>query len=168
MSHELEKDAKNNENIPLHLLFKQMSEEAIDLRIVEKFFSEVERRLLKDSSPVFDIEPIKISLQTLKTLTEETPLTDVWQVEFNLKQEFQYWRNLLTERDDKIETYHFRRFCDSSEAPLDSLIFSSLTRFYRQRPHTPLSQSKFDLTVTRLFTKERGVTIRQSNFERTV
>jgi hypothetical protein len=166
MSHELETGLNPIENNELQIVFQQLSEEAINLRIVEKFFSEIERRLLKDSSPAFDIEPIKVSLQTLKLSNQETPLTDIWQIEFNLKQEFQYWRNLLIERDDQIETYHFRRFCDSSDEPLDSLIFSALTRFYRHRSHTPLSQSKFDLAVTRLFTKERGATIRQQTLER--
>jgi hypothetical protein len=160
MSHEFEKDPDLSQKTELAHLFKQMSEEAIDLRIVEKFFSEVERRLLKESSPMFDIEPIKSSLQTLRSFTPETPLTQVWQVEFNLKQEFQYWRSILIDRDDKIETYHFRRFCDSGTEPLDGVVFAALTRFYRNRSHTPLSQSKFDLTATRLFTKELGAAIR--------
>lgn len=166
MSHELNQDVKPNETVQIHQLFQRMSEEAIDLRVVEKFFSEIERRLLQHSSSMFEIDPIKNSLQQLKSFTEETPLAEVFQVEFNLKQEIQNWRNILSERDDKIETYHFRRFCDSGKEPLDAVVFSALARFYRRRPQTALSQSKFDLTITRLFTKERDVRQRKASLDR--
>ncbi len=166
MSDDLATTPKPAHSIQIVQLFQQLSETAIDLRIVEKFFSELERRMLQSSTLSFDIEPIKTYLHQLKSFSEETPSTEVTQVEFSLKHELQNWRSLLAKRDEKIETYHFRRFCDSGKEPLDNVVFSALTRFYRDTLQTPLSRSKFDLTVTRLFTKERNVTRRQANLNR--
>ncbi len=167
MSHAINSEIETDDVLQVDQLFKQLSEEAIDLRIVEKFFSEIEHRMLQLSASMFDIGPIKNTLQQLKAFTSETPLAEVWQAESNIKQEFQNWLNLLEKRDQKIETYHFRRFCDTSKESLDTVVFSALARFYRNLPHSPSNQSKFDLVITRLFTKERSKTFRQMSLERT-
>jgi hypothetical protein len=60
---------------------------------------------------------------------------------------------LIVERDQKIETYHFRRLCDSAPYPLEDEIFIALASFYRNLDLTPATQSKFDLSITRLFTR---------------
>ncbi len=166
MSHAMNDKPNTEDNLQIHQLFKQVSEEAIDLRVVEKFFSEIERRMLQISPSFFDIEPIKAHLQQLKSFSAETALTEVLQTEFQIKQEFETWRTRLEKRDRKIETYHFRRFCDSNKEPLDSVVFSALSRFYRALPHSTSVQSKFDLVITRLFTKERRVAQRETSLPR--
>jgi hypothetical protein len=133
-------------------LAKRAGAEAVQLRIVERFLSEVERRLLKQSPVVFDIERIRTALHILKTLNEEDDVDQCLEAEFRLDQEFHLWRTLITERDQKIETYHFRRLCDSGPDPLDDEIYVALASFYRDLDFTPASQSKFDLSITRLFT----------------
>lgn len=144
------------EPIQIQNLFKQVSEEAIDLRITEKFFAEVERRMLRTSTSVFNIEIIKTALHKLRNLPKDSSPMDFWQVDFQIKQEFQTWRNILQKRDSKIETYHLRRFCDTTQEPLDNVVYSALARFYRSLGYSASNQSKFDLVVTRLFASDRG------------
>jgi hypothetical protein len=134
-------------------LVKRAGEEAVQLRIVERFLSEIERRLLKSTPQVFDIERIRTALQILKTLSDEDDIDECLEAEFRLDQEFHLWRELIVERDQKIETYHFRRLCDSSPHPLEDEIFIALAGFYRGLDLTPATQSKFDLSITRLFTR---------------
>ena len=134
-------------------LVKSAGEKAVHLRIVERFLSEVERRLLKASPVVFDIERIRAALQILKTISDDDDIEECLEAEFRLEQEFHLWRGLIIERDKKIETYHFRRLCDSTPYPLDDEIFVALASFYRGLEFSPASQSKFDLAVTRLFSK---------------
>ena len=134
-------------------LVKRAGEEAVQLRVVERFLSEVERRLLKATPEIFDIQRIRTALQILKTMSEEDDIDECLEAEFRLDQEFQLWRELIIDRDQKIETYHFRRLCDSAPYPLDDEIFIALARFYRDLDLTPATQSKFDLAVTRLFTR---------------
>jgi len=136
-------------------LVKRAGQEAVQLRIVERFLSEVERRLLKTTPVIFDIERIKTALHILKTLTEADEIDECLEAEFRLDQEFHLWRTLILERDQKIEAYHFRRLCDSTSYPLDDQIFVALVWFYCGLDFTPASQSKFDLSVTRLFTRTR-------------
>ena len=134
-------------------LVKRASEDAVQLRIVERFLSEVERRLLKTMPSVFDIQRIRTALEILKTLSEEDDVDECLEAEFRLDQEFHLWKELIIERDQKIETYHFRRLCDSTPYPLEDGIFVALASFYRGMELTPATQSKFDLSVTRLFTR---------------
>ena len=137
-------------------LVKRAGESAVQLRIVERFLSEVERRLLKSSPVVFDIERVRAALQILKTVSEDDDIEECLEAEFRLEQEFHLWRDLIIERDKKIETYHFRRLCDSAPYPLEDGIFIALASFYRSLDFTPASQSKFDLAVTRLFSRVQG------------
>jgi len=139
--------------IEISQLVKRAGDEAVQLRIVERFLSEVERRLLKATPHVFDIERVRTALQILKSLTDEDDIDECLEAEFRLDQEFHLWRELIIARDQKIETYHFRRLCDSTPYPLDDEIFIALASFYRSLDFTPATQSKFDLSVTRLFTR---------------
>jgi hypothetical protein len=134
-------------------LVKRAGEEAVQLRIVERFLSEVERRLLKTSPVIFDIERVRTALQILKTINEEDDIEESLEAEFRLDQEFHLWRKLIADRDRNIETYHFRRFCDSTPQPFDDEIFIALASFYRSLDFSPAGQSKFDLAVTRLFSR---------------
>ena len=139
--------------IEISELVKRAGEEAVQLRIVERFLSEVERRLLKATPEIFDIQRIRTALHILKTLSEDDDVDEFLEAEFRLDQEFHLWRELIIARDQKIETYHFRRLCDSAPYPLEDEIFLALASFYRTLDLTSAVQSKFDLSVTRLFTR---------------
>jgi hypothetical protein len=134
-------------------LVKRAGDQAVQLRIVERFLSEIERRLLKTTPQIFDIERLKTALQILKTLSGDDDIDECLEAEFRLDEEFRNWSELIVDRDQKIETYHFRRLCDSTQQPLEDDIFIALAKFYRELDLTASSQSKFDLSITRLFTR---------------
>ena len=138
--------------VQFHALAHRASSDAVRYRIVERFLCEVDRWLLKLSPSVFDVARIKESIKTLKSATMDDDSTELLEAEFQLQREFQLWRQLIEEKDRSIETYNFRRFCDSSAEPLDSEIFVALATFYKQTTYSHTNQSKFDLVVTRLFT----------------
>lgn len=147
-------------------LVRRSGTEAVRLRVVERFLSEVERRMMKVSPVVFDVERVKTALQILKSIVPEDGEDVCLEAEFRLEQEFHLWRSLTVDRDSKIETYHFRRFCDAAREPLDDEVFIALALFYRGLPFTPASQSKFDLAVSRLFTGPRDGDRRAVKFKR--
>jgi hypothetical protein len=132
------------------------SNNAVQFRIVERFLCEVERWLLKPTVPLFDVTRIKESIQTLKTATHDCLPSLLSDAEFQLRQEVHLWERSIEEKDKGIETYNFRRFCDSSSESLESEIFVALASFYKNRPYSHSSQSKFDLVITRLFTDVDG------------
>lgn len=134
------------------LLAQKASADAVRYRIVERFLCEVDRWLLKLSPGIFDVARIKDSIQTLKTATMDDDSSIPLEAEFQLQREFQLWRQLIEVKDATIETYNFRRFCDSAAEALDDDIYIALAGFYREATYSATNQSKFDLVVTRLFT----------------
>lgn len=157
---------KIDEMVETHLLFAKATEKAMDLQVADNFLSAVERQFLQTSPTPFDLEPFKITVDKLKKLPQEISLEKFQQVERQINKELILWQNTLGERSKKLETYHLRRYCDSNLQMLDMMDFASLTRFYWSLPHSPSNQSKFDLFVTRLFTKEIGKQPREILLER--
>ncbi|MGH9818828.1 MAG: hypothetical protein ACRD43_01565, partial [Pyrinomonadaceae bacterium] len=133
-------------------LATKASNDAIQFRIVERFLCEVDRWLLKVAVPVFDVTLVKESIKALKSASNGDPTALGDKAETDLDEEFFRWEQLINERDQSIETYNFRRFCDSASEPLENEIFIALASFYRSQPYSHGGQSKFDLVVTRLYT----------------
>lgn len=146
--------------------FESLSDEAMSLRITEKFLIEIERSLLRDSAPAFDVSTIKEHLKFLNPKSENQDEARCEAAADALRSEFEHWRSLLVERDEAIETFHVRRFCDSARMSLNTKIFQSLTRFYRSVELTPNSQSKFDLMSTRAFASECRGRMRPAQYDR--
>lgn len=146
--------------------FESLSDEAMSLRITEKLLTEVERSLLRDTVPAFDVSAVKEHLKSLNPKSESPGESDRDVIEAALKEEYATWRSTLVARDEQIETFHVRRFCDSASVSLNPKIFQSLTRFYRSIPLTSNSLSKFDLMSTRAFASECRGRIRPAKFER--
>jgi hypothetical protein len=144
--------------------FERLSEEAMSLRIAEKFFSEVERSLLRTVSPGFDVGKVKELLRIVNPRTGYDG--DRSGAIEDLRFEFARWRESMSETDRGLETFHVRRFCDSSNISLNDTIYFSLARFYRSIPLTRDSQSKFDLMMTRAFAREMRGRLRNSHFDR--
>lgn len=144
--------------------FERLSDEAMSLRITDKFFTEVERWLLRRSAPAFDVSIIKESLRAINPKSGEP---DRKQIEQRLQKQFALWREALTKKDAAIEAFHIRRFCDAMQASLNETIFHAVSRFYRSIPLSANSQSKFDLVITRAFGGFELVgRIRASRFDR--
>jgi hypothetical protein len=134
-------------------IFERLSEEAMSLRIAEKFFSLVETSLLRDSKPAFNVSAVKEHLKNLNPRSGADDGKRQATIEA-LRDEFDRWRTHLAVTDDSIETFHLRRYCDASLATLNDKIFLSLARFYRSIELNRNTQSKFDLMMTRAFARE--------------
>ena len=146
-------------------IFESLSEEAMSLRISEKFFFAVESSLLRESKPAFDVNAVKTHLRTLNPRTESAS-EDREEAIAALNAEFGRWREHLLAIDTSIETFHIRRFCDSARGTLDDKVFHSLARLYRALPLSRDTQSKFDLMMTRAFARELRWKQRYSHFDR--
>ncbi len=131
---------------------RHLGEKALHLRIVEEFLTQLELHLLKSPSEQFNLDPVKQCLSELKTLSDDPTESDRRKrVEFQLAHELLLWQDHLAKRDERIEAYHIRRYCDGLRKPLDSEVYVALARFYREIPRSRHSLSKFDLAITRAY-----------------
>jgi hypothetical protein len=146
-------------------VFEGLSEEAMSLRITEKFLSLVETSLLRDARPAFPVSAIKDHLKNINPRSGTDDVARQASIQ-GLRAEFAKWREYLAETDASIETFHLRRYCDASLASMNDKIFLSLARFYRAVPLSRNSQSKFDLMMTRAFTRGMRGRNRLMSFDR--
>jgi hypothetical protein len=130
---------------------KYLGEKALHLRIVEEFLTQMELSLLKTTSDQFDFAPVRSAINELRGLADDESPDRRKRVEFQLAHELLRWQEHLAARDETIEAYHIRRYCDGLKKPLDNEIFLAMARFYRDIPRCKNSQSKFDLALTRAF-----------------
>lgn len=130
---------------------KHLGEKALHLRIVDEFLTQMELSLLKVPAEPFDFAAIRTALNDLRELADDENPDRRKRVEFQLAHELLRWQENLASRDEKIEAYHIRRYCDGLRKPLEGEVFVALARFYRDIPRSKNSQSKFDLALTRAF-----------------
>ena len=135
--------------------YEHIARHALHLRIVDEFLTQMELTLLKSSPVSFDIRSVKAGLNELRDASKVDPERQK-RIEFQISHELVQWRQHLAERDEKIEAYHIRRYCDGLKSPLDNEVFIALARFYRGMDYSRQSMSKFDLAMTRAFTSQLG------------
>ena len=133
---------------------RRATEEVSALKIVEHILSGVEREHMKISPKSYDDVPVSIALHDFLKITEEAQSPEHAQSEFKLMQETESWYSSLSYRDKHISVGDLRRYCENSKPPLSSQALVSLARFYRNSPFSESVRSKFDMVVTRLFSKE--------------
>jgi len=146
--------------------YLRFSDEALALRITEKFLSELARTTMRHAYEMFDVSGIKKLLGEVRSdgNSANSDLRKI--VEGQLRNELDRWRNVLVKRDSGVQAHEIRRFCDTVRGSLDSSIFFSLARFYRAMPLDTQSQSKFDLVITRAFEGSRKGRTRKTDFNR--
>ena len=146
--------------------YLRFSDEALALRITEKFLSELGRTTMRYTHEMFDVSAIRKLLGEIRADTNSANADSRKILEGRLSNEIDRWRNVLVKRDSGVQAYEIRRFCDSVRGSLDSNIFFALARFYRGMPLDTQSQSKFDLVITRAFEGSRKGRLRKSKFNR--
>lgn len=150
-SHLAHKDFSHVVPPPSVLLEAQrLRDQAVVLRIVEVFLTQVEMSLLIRAGAPLDYPSLKRQLDALRDGPPDGALAEL--VATNIAG----WRERLAERDRAIEAYHMRRFCDGLKVPLDKEILLAMARFYVEQPYSRNSLSKFDLVVTRAFSSKVG------------
>lgn len=135
---------------------KRAIEEVSGLQMVEHILSGVEREQNKAATKIYNDIAVKKALHDFLQISEDTKSPEHAHAEFQLMQETETWCSALSHRDKRISVAHLRRYCETTKPPLSSQALISLARFYRNLPYSEAVRSKFDLVVTRLFSKDIG------------
>ena len=141
-------------------------EEVAFLQMVEAAFAGVERDQMKMIPQSFDDLEVKKVLHTYQNAAQNVGSTEHSQAEFKLLQATEGWYSSLAHRDKRLMAAHLRRYCETSRPPLSAPALIALARFYRNSPYTEQVRSKFDLMMTRVFSKDSGDDKREVFFDR--
>ncbi len=128
--------------------------EVSGLQIVEHILSGVEREQMKILPKSYNDLEVKKALHSFLQILENSTSGDHAQSEFQLMQETESWYSSLSHRDKHISVAHLRRYCEETRPALSTQALTALARFYRNSPYSESVRSKFDLIVTRLFSKD--------------
>ncbi len=129
-------------------------DEVTGLQMVEHVLTGVEREQMKVSSAAYNDIKVKQALHNFLKVADDLKSPDHAKAEFNLMQETEDWYSSLSRRDRNVSVSHIRRYCETTKPALSSQALLALARFYRNSPYTESVRSKFDLIITRLFSKE--------------
>ena len=130
---------------------KRAVSEVSGLQMVEHVLTGVEREYMKIVPKTFDDLNAKKALHTF--LNSDASSKEHASAEFFLLQETEAWCTALGERDNNIPVSSLRLYCENSKPALSSQALVALARFYRNLPYTEQRRSKFDCTMTRLFSR---------------
>ncbi len=129
-------------------------DEVNGLEMTEHVFSGVEREIIKVSPAKFDNHQVKQALHEFLQIAEDVDSPNHAQLELDLMKETEEWFSTLLIRDQKFSVANLRFYCENSKPGLSSQALMSLARFYRNSPYSESVRSKFDLIITRLFSKD--------------
>lgn len=158
-SHEFKKEKfenQKNETAKPAFFRNRATNEVLALQMVENVLAGVEREVLNIAPKHYDELPVKKALHDFLQISANLHSPEHAQLEFQLMQETESWYSALTQRDKNLKVGHLRRFCENSRPALSAQALTALARFYRNAPYSEMVRSKFDLILTRLFSKEVG------------
>ena len=136
------------------------------LQTVEAAFAGIEREQLKIVPKIFDDLKVKKLLHLFLQNSDEAQSPEFVKAETELLRETQNWYASLAARDTRCLAAHLRRFYETTRPQLSASALAALARFYRNAPFSEAVRSKFDLTATRLFSKETDDNRRETLFTR--
>jgi hypothetical protein len=145
---------------------KRAIDEISSLQMVEHILSGIEREHLKVVPASYDDLEAKKALHRFLQVQSEPNTTEYAEAEFRLMHETESWSTALAERDARASVSSLRRFCENSRPVLSSQALMALGRFYRNASYSELSRSKFDLVMTRLFSRDGNDEKRRLLFSR--
>lgn len=150
------KSTKNKLRDEIEYYRKRAIEEVSFLQMVEHVFASVEREQMKIAPKPYDDLEVKKVLHTFLQVSGAAESPEHAQLEFRLLQETESWYSALSHRDKRISVTHLRRYCETTKPSLSAPALVALGRFYRNLPYSEPVRSKFDLVLTRLFSKDCG------------
>src|SRR5688500_12573943 len=132
---------------------KRAMDEVSSLQMVEHIVSAIEREHMKIVPAVYDDLEAKKALHRFLQVHSDPTTTDYAEAEFKLMHETESWSSALSLRDQKISVSNLRRYCENSRPVLSSQALLALGRFYRNATYSELSRAKFEVVMTRLFSR---------------
>ncbi len=145
---------------------KKAIDEVSSFQMVEHIISGIERDYLKRVPASYDDLEAQKALHKFLQVQGDPTTTEYAEAEFKLMHETESWSSALSDRDRKIAVSNLRRYCENSRPALSSQALMALGRFYRNAAFSELSRAKFDLVMTRLFSREIGDEKRRLLFAR--
>ena len=145
---------------------RKANEEVAFLQIVEAAFAGIERDQMKVLPQSFNDLEVKRALHTFIQTEPDAPDNAYKKSEFNLLRATEGWHSTLAARDRKMLPANLRRYCESSRPPLSAPALLALARFYRNSAYSGTVRSKYDLLMTRIFSKDAINNRREMFFER--
>jgi len=145
---------------------QRVMDRVTSLQMVDHIYSGVEREQMRAKPDPFDHIPVKKALHKFFEAYEELDSPETTSEETALIQQVEKWHSALLQRDAKISAKDLRIYCESANPALSSKAIMALVRFYRNSPFSEPVRSKFDLSVTRLFTKDSKNNLREMVFGR--
>lgn len=135
---------------------RRAMEEVTFLQMVEHVMSGVEREQLKSAPKAYNDISVSQALHSFLQIAKEGDKQKTAEAEFQLMQETQAWYFALTERDNLISVAALRRYCETTRPVLSTQAVAALARFYRNAPFSESVRGKFDMVITRLFSRDVG------------
>ena len=133
---------------------KRATDEVSSLQMVEHVISGIEREHLKMIPVPFNDLEVKKALHRFLQVSDNLESSEHAEAEFLLLQETEGWSSALEARDQDISVANIRRFCENSRPILSSQALMALARFYRNSPYSEPVRGKFDVVMTRLFSRD--------------
>lgn len=124
------------------------------LQHVQQIISGVQREQMRDMPITYDTVAVKQALHKFAEAYEKSDVSESSAAESVLHEEIGKWHAILLGVDRKISVAHLRKYCEVTNPPLSDEAVTSLARFYRNSPFNEDARSKFDLVITRLFSKK--------------
>ncbi|MGI8554959.1 MAG: hypothetical protein ACR2LT_01180 [Pyrinomonadaceae bacterium] len=144
---------------------RRAMEEVSSLKMVEHILSGVEREQIKIVPKQYDDIAVSKALHEFLQVSKNSNSPENAAAEFNLMQETESWYSALSYRDKNILPAQLRRFCETTRPFLSSQALAALARFYRNSPFSESVRSKFEMVITRLFSRETKNEEREMVFE---
>ncbi|MDQ6788285.1 MAG: hypothetical protein M3033_15885 [Acidobacteriota bacterium] len=133
---------------------KRATDEVLCLQMVEHVFAGVARQQEKTVPKAYDDLKVKKDLHNFLQVSADPQSPEHAEADFLLRQETENWYAALSHNDRQISVSHLRHYCETAKPILSSQALISLARFYRNSPYSEAVRAKFDLVVTRLFSRE--------------
>ena len=148
----------------------QMKKSAVDevnaLQTIDHVLSGVEREQQKVVSEPKDGLHVKQALHDLLQALEAVDAGAIAAAEETFVGETQKWRSELMSKDLRLLPADLRRHCESTRPALSGRALTELLLFYHSLPFSPLIREKYEIVVTRLYSRETGPGRRKALFGR--
>jgi len=153
LDHPTNADATTAANSERESYKKRAVSEVSGLQMVEHVLTGVEREYMKVVPKTYDDLNAKKALHAFLNAADPEDAEAQSGVQHTLLQETEAWCTALGERDRDIPVASLRLYCENSKPALSSQALVGMARFYRNLPYSESVRSKFDFTITRLFSR---------------
>ncbi len=136
------------------------------LQYVQHIVSGIQRERLRESPELYDTVNVKLALHKFFSVYKDRNQPGPTPEESALISEMENWHSALMIADKKYHVGDLREYSISTKPSLTSEALVSMARFYRNSPFSEDIRSKFDYTVTRIFSREIGDERREMLFDR--